>query len=102
MSGYWKVQLLNDWVHEAYSGNVQFIRESYGLQWLNRVKPHHWRHLTDGSEPKLKIGVRIEICNALREWVQVNSACEPLRFTSTVITFKTAKTWTVEISQTRE
>jgi hypothetical protein len=32
----WKIKLLNDWLHDRNSGTVQFIRDSYGPQWLNR------------------------------------------------------------------
>ncbi|NEQ28200.1 MAG: hypothetical protein F6K28_56315, partial [Microcoleus sp. SIO2G3] len=37
----WKIKLLNDWLHDRNSGTVQFIRDEYGPQWLNRVKPVH-------------------------------------------------------------
>ncbi|BDI19546.1 hypothetical protein ANSO36C_53480 [Nostoc cf. commune SO-36] len=37
----WKVQLLNDWLLGNDSGTVQFIRQRYGLQWLNRVESYH-------------------------------------------------------------
>jgi hypothetical protein len=37
----WKIKLLNDWLHNRDSGAVQFIRDRYGPQWLNRIKPVH-------------------------------------------------------------
>jgi len=72
----WKIQLLNDWLHNRNSGSVQFIRDSYGAQWLNRVKPVHLAYYFDQffpeSSSRLKIGDRIEVCNRLWEWVQPN------------------------------
>ncbi|MDF5713600.1 MAG: hypothetical protein PUP93_06845 [Rhizonema sp. NSF051] len=81
----WKAQLLNDWWHESDSGTVQFIRERYGLQWLNRVEPYHFNKYSFEYTPKLKVGDRIEICNALWEWVQENGPCTPEWFSCTVI-----------------
>lgn len=82
----WKVQLLNDWLHENDSGNVQFIRQSYGLGWLNRVEPHHFNKYADVEDAlKLRVGDRIEICNGLWEWVQENSPCEPQWFSGIVL-----------------
>ncbi|CEJ47791.1 hypothetical protein [Umezakia ovalisporum] len=73
----WKVELLNDWLHENDSGNVQFIRQHYGLPWLNRVEPYHFNkysHIDDAL--KLRVGDRIEICNGLWEWVQDDGPCK--------------------------
>jgi hypothetical protein len=73
----WKVQLLNDWLHENDSGNVQFIRESYGLAWLNRVEAYHFNKYCHIEEAlKLRVGDRIEVCNALWEWVQDDGPCQ--------------------------
>lgn len=69
----WKAKLLNDWLHNRDSGPVQFIRDRYGPQWLNRVKPIHLAKYYDQAAEvglKLKVGSRIEVCNALWEWVQ--------------------------------
>ncbi|GAA6623901.1 hypothetical protein [Scytonema sp. NUACC26] len=71
----WKAQLLNDWLLEQDSGAVQFIRDRYGLQWLNRVEERHFQKYTSESVPKLKVGDRIEVCNALWEWVQDDGPC---------------------------
>jgi len=82
----WKVQLLNDWLLENDSGTVQFIRQRYGLEWLNRVESYHFDkycYLEDAL--KLKVGDRIEICNALWEWVQEDGPCKPEWFPSIVI-----------------
>lgn len=65
----WKARLLNDWLNQSDSGAVQFIRDRYGLQWLNRIQPHHL-HKYQQPEETLHIGDRIEVCNALWEWVQ--------------------------------
>ncbi|AFY75961.1 MAG: hypothetical protein IGR93_17485 [Hydrococcus sp. C42_A2020_068] len=67
----WKITLLNDWLNNRDSGAVQFIRDEYGFGWLSRVQPIHLakykQQLTDET---LKVGDRIEVCNALWEWVQ--------------------------------
>lgn len=82
----WKVQLLNDWLLEQDSGKVQFIRERYGLQWLNRVEFHHfdkYSYFEDGL--KLRVGDHIEVSNALWEWVQENGPCHREWFPCIVI-----------------
>lgn len=71
----WKASLLNDWLNNKDSGNVQFIRETYGLGWLNRVQPIHWKEYLEQlqiTRQKLQIGDRIEVSNRLWEWVQDN------------------------------
>src|SRR5512147_1384566 len=35
----WKVQLLNDWLNGEDSGDMQFIRDLYGIQWLEQIEP---------------------------------------------------------------
>lgn len=84
----WKIQLMNDWLQEQDSGAVQFIRAQYGLLWLNRIKPFHFTKYAglDSEEPlKLKVGDRIEVCNALWEWVQENGPCSRQWLSCTVI-----------------
>ncbi|MBD2416005.1 hypothetical protein FACHB389_34290 [Nostoc calcicola FACHB-389] len=82
----WKVQLLNDWLLENDSGTVQFIRQRYGLEWLNRVESYHFDKYSYFEDAlKLKIGDRIEVCNALWEWVQEDGPCKPEWFPSIVI-----------------
>lgn len=57
----WKVQLLNDWLLENDSGTVQFIRQRYGLQWLNRVESCHFDKYSYFEDAlKLRVGDRIE------------------------------------------
>ncbi|QLE57633.1 hypothetical protein [Nostoc sp. TCL26-01] len=72
----WKVQLLNDWLHENDSGQVQFIRERYGLQWLNRVESYHFdKYAYFEDALRIRVGDRIEVANALWEWVQDDGPC---------------------------
>ncbi|NEU76803.1 hypothetical protein PI95_030915 [Hassallia byssoidea VB512170] len=82
----WKVQLLNDWLQQKDSGKVNFVRKRYGLQWLNRVEPYHFEKYSYFEDAlKLRIGDRIEISNALWEWVQENGPCTREWFPCTVI-----------------
>lgn len=66
----WKVQLLNDWVEGRDSGSVQFIREEYGLSWLEQIQPTHIYQYLETESLRLHVGDRIEVSNALWEWVQ--------------------------------
>ncbi|MBW4513542.1 MAG: hypothetical protein KME64_44870 [Scytonematopsis contorta HA4267-MV1] len=80
----WKVQLLNDWLHDNDSGAVQFIRERYGLGWLDSIKAHHiYKYAIENA--LLKVGDRIEVCNALWEWVQEEGPCQREWFACMVI-----------------
>ncbi len=85
----WKIRLLNDWLHNRDSGAVQFIRDRYGPQWLNRVKPVHLTQYLEAETSldglKLKVGDRIEVSNGLWEWVQENGPCSREWFPCTVI-----------------
>ncbi len=81
----WKAQLLNDWLNENDSGGVQFIRDRYGLLWLNRIEPYHFDKYSTEDVLKLKLGDRIEICNAVWEWVQDNGPCTPEWYSCIVI-----------------
>jgi hypothetical protein len=83
----WKVRLLNDWLHNNDSGAVQFIRERYGLQWLDSIKAYHI-HKYASENAFLKVGDRIEVCNALWEWVQEEGPCQREWFACTVIQMK--------------
>jgi hypothetical protein len=85
-NGTWKVRLLNDWLNNQDSGSVQFIREYYGLQWLNRVESYHFDKYADVEDAlRLRIGDRIEISNALWEWVQEDGPCKREWFACIVI-----------------
>jgi hypothetical protein len=85
----WKIKLLNDWLHNRNSGSVQFIRDRYGPQWLNRIKPIHLAQYfeaeTSADGLKLKVGDRIEVSNGLWEWVQENGPCSREWFPCTVV-----------------
>lgn len=83
----WKIQLLNDWLHERDSGQVQFIRDRYGPQWLSRIKSVHLAQYADDGEEvlKIKVGDRIEVSNGLWEWVQEIGPCRREWFTCIVI-----------------
>lgn len=84
----WKIQLLNDWLNDRDSGAVQFIRDRYGPQWLNRIEPVHFTKYAaiDAEEAlKLKVGDRIEVSNGLWEWVQETGPCSREWFLCTVI-----------------
>ncbi|MEH2076899.1 MAG: hypothetical protein V7K57_21275 [Nostoc sp.] len=82
----WKVQLLNDWLLENHSGTVQFIRKRYGLQWLNRVQSCHFDKYSYFEDAlKLRVGDRIEVSNALWEWVQEDGPCKREWFPCMVI-----------------
>ncbi|MGF1481110.1 MAG: hypothetical protein ACFB4I_16770 [Cyanophyceae cyanobacterium] len=74
----WKAKLLNDWISNRDSGSVQFIRDTYGPQWLEQVKKVHLAEYFEQQTQdslRLKIGDRIEVCNALWEWVQDEGPC---------------------------
>ncbi|MEH2194641.1 MAG: hypothetical protein V7K98_18630 [Nostoc sp.] len=82
----WKVQLLNDWLLDNDSGTVQFIRQRYGLQWLNRVESCHFDKYSYFEDAlKLRVGDRIEVSNALWEWVQEDGPCKREWFPCMVI-----------------
>ncbi|HLO83982.1 MAG TPA: hypothetical protein VK203_03060 [Nostocaceae cyanobacterium] len=85
-NGAWKVRLMNDWLLEQDSGQVQFIRDRYGLQWLNRVESYHFEQYSLIEDAvKLRVGDRIEVCNALWEWVQDQGPCQREWFPCMVI-----------------
>lgn len=82
----WKITLLNDWLNNLDSGEVQFIRDEYGFVWLNQVQPIHVDKFFKQEKLKqLEIGDRIEVCNGLWEWVQQDSPCPPEWFSCVVI-----------------
>jgi hypothetical protein len=65
----WKAQLLNNWLQGSSSGAVQFIRDRYGLQWLEQVKPVHLAAYADDQAVRVKVGDRLEVASSLWEWV---------------------------------
>lgn len=87
----WKTTLLNDWLQERDSGSVQFIRDRYGIQWLEQVEPVHLAAYENPEEDdtlRLQAGDRIEITNGLWEWVQENKPCDREWFSCTVISVR--------------
>jgi hypothetical protein len=81
----WKTRLLNDWLLGRDSGSVQFIRDQYGLQWLDSIKPTHLAAYEEAKTLKVKIGDRLEVSNSLWEWVPEPSSCDREWFPCTVI-----------------
>lgn len=84
----WRITLLNDWVQGRDSGPVQFIRDRYGIRWLERIKPSHlerYSNIDQGEILRLKVGDRIEVTNGLWEWVQETGPCSRQWFPCTVI-----------------
>jgi hypothetical protein len=65
----WKISLLNDWVQNRDSGPVQFVRDAYGMRWLETITSAHIAEYAGDEEIRLQVGDRIEISNALWEWV---------------------------------
>lgn len=84
----WKTILLNDWLQNRDSGAVQFVREIYGIPWLERITPAHLAAYIDEDYLRLNVGDRIEVCNALWEWVQDDGPCYREWFACTVIGVK--------------
>lgn len=89
----WKIQLLNDWLQERDSGEMQFMREVYGFAWLNRIEPVHiakYAEMYAEDALKLKVGDRIEVSNGLWEWVQETGPCSREWFPCIVIAVEEA------------
>jgi hypothetical protein len=81
----WKIALLNDWLNNRNSGSVQFIRKEYGFIWLSRIQPIHIEAYQQQGDRELNLGLRIEVCNALWEWVQKEDPTSYEWFPCTVI-----------------
>jgi hypothetical protein len=81
----WKAQLLNDWLNNRDSGKMQFIRQRYGPQWLERIQPIHIAQYADEIAMLLKIGDRIEVANRLWEWIRPDEVDNLEWFACTVI-----------------
>lgn len=86
----WKVQLLNDWLRGETSGAMQFVRDTYGVQWLDRVEAKHLAQYFDASALALRVGDRIEISNSLWEWVQDDGPCSREWFVGTIVSLAQA------------
>ncbi len=81
----WKAQLLNDWLQQQNSGEIQFVRTEYGLAWLEQIQPVHIAAYADEAAIALRVGDRIEVSNGLWEWVQENGPCSREWIPCTVI-----------------
>lgn len=84
----WKMTLLNDWLDGRSSGAVQFIRERYGIQWLEQITPEQVANYLGSEgrdELRLTVGDRIEVTNGLWEWVQETGPCSREWFPCTVV-----------------
>jgi hypothetical protein len=81
----WKAQLLNDWLYERSSSVLEFVRQQYGLVWLEQIQPEDIAAYADETTMLLKVGDRIEISNGLWEWVQENGPCQREWFPCTIV-----------------
>lgn len=82
----WKTSLLNDWLHGRDSGPVQFIRDRYGLQWLDTIQPSHLAAYDQDSRMlKVKVGDRLEVSSSLWEWVPATDSDNQEWLSCTVI-----------------
>ena len=79
----WKAQFLNDWLQGTASGEVQFVRDDFGLAWLERITPEHLAQYRQSNQ--LRVGDRIEIASNLWEWTQEDGPCPREWFPCTVI-----------------
>lgn len=81
----WKAQLLDDWLQNQDSGDLQFVRTQYGLTWLEHIQPVHIAAYAEEAAMTLKVGDRIEVSNGLWEWVQDEGPCRREWITCTVV-----------------
>lgn len=83
----WKATLLNDWLQGKNSGAVQFVREQYGMPWLDQITPDHLAayNLEPRDRRSLQVGDRIEVTNGLWEWVQDSGPCSREWYPCTVV-----------------
>jgi hypothetical protein len=81
----WKAQLLDDWLHGIDSGPVQFVRDRFGPQWLERIQPFHLAVFAEQGQLRVKMGDRIEVSNSLWEWVPDTASSHREWFPCTVI-----------------
>jgi hypothetical protein len=81
----WKAQLLNDWLYDRPPSAVEFVRQQYGLSWLEQIQPQDIAEYADEVATLLKVGDRIEISNGLWEWVQEDGPCQREWFPCTIV-----------------
>ncbi len=73
----WKTTLFNDWLQGLDSGRVQFLRDRYGFDWINRVQPQDIAAYTGCDERAPQIGDRLEVSSRLWEWIPEDLGEEP-------------------------
>jgi hypothetical protein len=73
----WKTLLFNDWLQGQDSGPVQFLRDRYGFDWINRVQRQNIKAYGEAEEQVLKIGDRLEVSSRLWEWIPEDLGEEP-------------------------
>ena len=81
----WKTVLFNDWLQGRESGQVQFLRDRYGFEWINRVQRQNIAAYTQTDEPELRMGDRIEVSSRLWEWIPEDLGEEPEWLPCTVV-----------------
>jgi hypothetical protein len=81
----WKPTLFNDWMEGRDSGSVQFLRDLYGLDWVNGVRPQHLVAYVERPVTVLKVGDRIEVSSRLWEWIPEETDEEPTWVICTII-----------------
>jgi hypothetical protein len=81
----WKTILFNDWLQGRDSGPVQFLRDRYGFDWINRVQRQDIDAYAEAKEQALKIGDRIEVSSRLWEWIPEDLGEEPEWIVCTLI-----------------
>jgi hypothetical protein len=81
----WKTLLFNDWLQGQDSGPVQFLRDRYGFDWINRVQHQHISAYLDCDERALTIGDRLEVSSRLWEWIPEDLGEEPAWLLCTLV-----------------
>lgn len=81
----WKTTLFNDWLQGRESGSVQFLRDRYGFDWINRIESRFLAAYADKPADQLRIGDRIEISSRLWEWIPEEMGEEPVWVMGTLI-----------------
>lgn len=73
----WKTVLFNDWLQGRDSGTVQFLRDHYGFDWINRVQRQDIAAYIETDQQELRIGDRLEVSSRLWEWIPEDLGEEP-------------------------
>jgi hypothetical protein len=81
----WKTVLFNDWLQGRESGQVQFLRDRYGFDWINRVQRQDIAAYEEGDAQELRVGDRLEVSSRLWEWIPEDLGEEPEWLPCTVV-----------------